>query len=413
MQTRKNIVLWVLYDFANSIVSIVFFLYFAQWIVIDRGVSDFHFNLAFTASAVLLLLTVPTTGMLLDTHIRRIVGLRVTTACVITLYSLCALSALWGKEYAALILFALGLYMYLLSFTFYTPLLNDIAAAGKRGRVSGFGIAANYLGQIVGLLIALPFSKGTVSLFHATPRAETLLPAILLFALLSLPALLLLDEPKHAAATTPLAQTWKQTFRQTRSLLNSPSVAYFLAAYFLFNDAILTVSNNFPIFLENVWAVGDTTKTFILLGILPTCAAGGVLSGFLADRFGHKRTLVVILLGWLGLLPLLGLLTDFTLFVISTTIMGFWFGASWTVSRSVMSHIAPAGRHNLAFAYFGLAERASSFIGPIAWGLLVTNLISLGSGRYRITTIAMTGFIVLGLLALARVHDERTPSRAG
>ena len=72
-----------------------------------------------------------------------------------------------------------------------------------------------------------------------------------------------------------------------------------------------------------------------------------------------------------------------------------------------MSYVAPKGKHNLAFAYFGLAERASSFIGPIVWGLVVTNLVSIGSYRYRIAVLAVTGFIILGIIALSRVKDDR------
>ena len=126
METKKNIFLWVLYDFANSIVSIVFFLYFAQWAVIDRNVSDIYFNLTFTVSAVLLFLTVPFTGSLLDKSWRRITGLRYTTILTVLFYGICAFFALTNNENLALIFFALGLYSYLLSFTFYTPLINDI-----------------------------------------------------------------------------------------------------------------------------------------------------------------------------------------------------------------------------------------------------------------------------------------------
>ena len=93
--------------------------------------------------------------------------------------------------------------------------------------------------------------------------------------------------------------------------------------------------------------------------------------------------------------------------MIVTSLMGFWFGASWTVSRSVASYLAPKGKHNLAFAYFGLAERASSFIGPIVWGLVVSNLIFLGSERYRIATLAITTFVILGFLALMKVKSDR------
>ncbi|MEK7464197.1 MAG: MFS transporter [Patescibacteria group bacterium] len=407
METRKNISLWVLYDFANSIVSIVFFLYFAQWLVIDRGVSDFHFNLTFTISAILLLLTVPITGSLLDKFLRRITGLRHTTVLTVIFYGLCAISALLNKEVSSLVFFTLGLYFYLLSFTFYTPLINDIARLAKRGAVSGLGITASYLGQFAGLVIALPFSNGTLNLFDAAPRAETLLPSVFIFFLLALPMLIFFKEPKKIAEKVSLRLEIKNLFKGTRELFAFPSVALFLASYFLFNDAILTAANNFPIFLEQVWQVSDTIKTYILLGVLITSAIGGTLSGLLADRFGHKRTLIFVLTGWVFILPLVGLLTNFTLFIISTTLMGFWFGANWAVSRSLMSYIAPQGKHNLAFAYFGLAERASSFIGPIVWGLVVSNFISIGSDRYRIATLAVTGFIVLGLFALARVKDDR------
>lgn len=219
--------------------------------------------------------------------------------------------------------------------------------------------------------------------------------------------LILFKEPKRPKEKLRLGLRFKEMITETKLLFSLSSVSLFILAYFLFNDAILTASNNFPIFVEQVWKISDTIKTYILLGILITSAIGGTLSGFIADKFGHKRTLMFILAGWVIILPFIGFINNFTLFVIATTIMGLWFGSNWTVSRSVMSYIAPKGKHNLAFAYFGLAERASSFIGPIIWGLIVTNLVSIGSYRYRIAVLAVTGFIILGLIALSRVKDDR------
>lgn len=408
MDSRRNVFLWVLYDFANSVVSIVFFLYFAQWIVVDQGVSDFRFNLTFSISALLLLCTVPTTGVLLDRSLRRITGLRFTTGFTALFYILCAACALTERSAPALVFYTLGLFMYLLSFTFYTPLLNDISRLSNRGRVSGLGIMANYIGQFVGLLIALPFSNGSMQLFGSSPRAETLLPATVVFFLCSLPMLLLFTEPRRSSAAHASAWQARHVWSETKRLFGYSGVGAFLLSYFLFNDALLTASNNFPIFMEQVWHVSDTVKTYILLGILVTCGIGGLASGTLADRFGHRRMLLWILAGWVIILPLIGLLTNFLLFVIATTLMGTWFGASWTVSRSVMSSIAPAGKHNLAFAYFGLAERASSFVGPMVWGSIVSGMTSLGSDRYRVSVVAMAVFVVFGFLALRRVPDDRS-----
>ncbi len=407
MNTKKNVSLWILYDFANSIVSIVFFLYFAQWIVIDRGIADIYFNLTFTISAVLLLFSVPLTGTYLDKYLRRITGLRYSTILTTIFYGLTAFFALTNKEIYALIFFTLGLYFYLLSFTFYTPLLTDISKENKRGVISGLGIGANYIGQIVGLLLVLPISNGSFSLFNSSPRAETLLPAVIIFFVFSLPMLIFFKEPKKETGKLIFKNGIKEMIKETKLLLSFSGVGLFLLSYFLFNDAVLTASNNFPIFLETVWGVSDTIKTYIMLGVLVTCAIGGTLSGIIADKFGYKKTLLYIIGGWIVLLPFIGLINNFVLFIISTVLMGLWYGSTWTVSRSVMSNLSPKGKHNLAFAYFGLAERASSFIGPIVWGLIVTNLVNLGTVRYRIAILAVTVFIVLGFLALRKVKDER------
>ncbi|MBI3336563.1 MFS transporter [Candidatus Peregrinibacteria bacterium] len=411
MQTRKNVILWVLYDFANSIVDIVFFLYFAQWIVVDSNVPDFYFNLTFTVCAFLLLLTVPLSGAILDTRLRRITGLRYATASTVLFYGLCALQAVNGNKWSALLFFTVGLYSYLLSFTFYTPLINDISKPSQRGLVSGLGITANYLGQFVGLVIALPFANGSLHFFGANPRAETLLPSVIIFCLLALPMLFGFQEPMKKNTGLSLYREIKNVWTATRALIALPTLTLFFASYFLFNDAILTVSDNFPIFLERVWHIPDTIKTYLLLVILLTCAAGGTISGYIADRAGHKRTLFILLTGWIILLPILAFITSFPIFVIATTLMGFWFGASWTVSRSVMSYLAPHGKHNLAFAYFGLAERASSFVGPMVWGFVVTYYEPIGSDRYRWAILAVTVFIILGSLALIPVRSDRKPDK--
>ncbi|MEK6846791.1 MAG: MFS transporter [Nanoarchaeota archaeon] len=406
MDSKRNVFLWVLYDFANSIVAIVFFLYFSQWLVIDQGVKDIYFNLTFTISAILLLFTAPLCGSLLDKYHRRITGLRYATFLTFVFYGACALFAVYGKAIPALIFFILGIYVYLLSFTFYTPLLNDISKSERRGFISGLGITANYLGQFAGLILVLPFASGSINLFGGDTRAETLLPAVFVFFILALPMLIFFKEPRKYGDKLSLGQKIKNVFIETRALLSVSSVAFFLLAYFLFNDAVLTAANNFPIFLEQVWGVPDTTKTYILLGVLVTSAVGGLASGLVADRVGHKKTLMYILTGWIFLLPLIGLLTNFTLFIISTTLMGFWFGATWTVSRSVMSYVAPSGNRNLAFSYFGIAERASSLLGPVVWGLVVSGLVSLGAVRYRIAALVVTVFVIFGVLALRKVKSD-------
>src|SRR3989338_9964406 len=56
---KRKLFLWSLYDFANSIIYVNFLLYFAQWLVIDAGLSDFWYNAIFAITTLLLLASAP------------------------------------------------------------------------------------------------------------------------------------------------------------------------------------------------------------------------------------------------------------------------------------------------------------------------------------------------------------------
>lgn len=400
MQTKANILSWVLYDFANSFTQIAFSLYFAQWIVVEQGIDDLTFNLAFMASTLFLLITAPVAGFLLDTRFRRITGLRLTTAAMIVAYGTAAMAAVSGHGHMALVLFAGGFYNFLLTFIFYTPLLVEISSTENRGQVSGWGFAANFAGQIAVVFLALPFATGTWSLFGGSSRAETLLPAVIAFAVFAVPMLCCFTEPRKVAAALDLSSAWRQFWQNSRTVVVAPGVGLFLVAHFLFYDAILTAANNFSIFIEQVWMVSDVIKSYILLGIFTTAAVGALVAGALADRFGHLRVFTVVVAGWVIILPLLALIENFTLFVATTTLMGFWYGASWTLSRSVFSYLAPEGGRNLAFGLFGIVERASALLGPLAWGAVATGFVAYGPDRYRFSMLVMTVFVGVALLVL-------------
>jgi len=65
---RGKTFFWAVYDFANSIVLITFFVYFADWLVVDKGVSDFWYNMLYTLGTLLLLLTAPVFGARADKY---------------------------------------------------------------------------------------------------------------------------------------------------------------------------------------------------------------------------------------------------------------------------------------------------------------------------------------------------------
>ncbi|MEK7106821.1 MAG: MFS transporter [Patescibacteria group bacterium] len=408
---RKNIFFWTLYDFANSIVIVVFFLYFSQWLVVDKGVSDLWYNLTFSIGSLLLLLTAPVLGSIADRNGRQQKYLNRITVIAFVFFLLASLVALFYSKhvFTAMLFFLLANYFYQFSFVFYNALLHFLAPREKWGRISGVGQAGNWLGQIAGILITIPFASGAVYLFGEAGRAQTFLPSAIAFFLLALPMLLFFrlsktEDPGQPADKINWREEYRSQWSKFKELIKVPHMGMFLLSYFFFNDAIITAANNFPIYMQNVFAAADSTKSALLGGILVTSAVGALLSGWVADKIGLKRTLVIILGSWIVIFPLLGTAANFSVFVAMSILMGFFFGATWTVARAAMTALCPKDKLNFGFSFYTLAERVSTLVGPLSWGLITTLFVGLGPTRYRIAACFMAVFAAIGLFLLRKVE---------
>jgi len=212
-------------------------------------------------------------------------------------------------------------------------------------------------------------------------------------------------EPRKISPSDLRENHW----RETKKLFSYSSVLIFLVAFVFLNGAILTVINNFPIVLDSLWGASDSLKTALLLGIIVASVFGGIIGGWLADRFGSKKTLIWIALFWTIMLTLLALAHDFSQFITTAIVIGFLLGASFAVARVFMSHLAPSNRSNLAFAYFNVIERASALVAPLVWGLAVSGFMGLGSVRYRLALVSMAILIGLSLPFLTKIKLPDAP----
>lgn len=408
---KKNVFLWTLYDFANSITTVVFFLYFSQWLVVDRKVSDFWFNMIFTIVSIMFVFTAPILGNMADKNGKQQNYLNwITVLSFLSFLGIALITLFFShKVFLAILFFIIANYLYQFSFVFYNALLHHIALPEKWGRISGIGQAGNWLGQIFGLLITLPLASGAVYLFGETGRAQTFLPATILFFVLSLPMLLFFKLSKQEKIVNKISikEEYKNYWGHFKGLIKEPGMRLFLLSYFFFNDAIITAQNNFPIYMQRVFGVSDKTKAMLLIGILITSAIGAFCSGWVADKIGLKKALVIVLGSWVVIFPLMGMISNFVLFIILSVTMGFFFGATWTVSRAAMTALCPKEKLNFGFSFYTLAERFSTLIGPLAWGLITSLFIGFGPTRYRIAIIAMAVFVAIGIFILRKVQIEK------
>jgi UMF1 family MFS transporter len=399
-----------MYDFANSIVWIVFFLYFSQWLTIERGVSDFWYNFIFTASSILLVLTAPVAASIADKKKLKMPGLRITTVLSFVFFFLTGVIASFYPSHTILawIFATLAMYLYLFCFTYYHPLLSDVAPLEKQGLASGWGIFGNEAGQIFALLLSIPLATGAIVLFHSSLRAQTLIPSAILFILFSLPMLLFFKEKSvEQNVDISLKGEYKGIIKSVVEMFRLPGLGRFFLAYFFFNDAIITSSNNFAIYLDRVFKVSDTAKSLVLVLIIVIGAISAPISGWISDKVGWKKTLVWLLIGWAIIFPLLAITSNFYVFVIIVGIMGFWWGAIWSVTRAIVMALTPEAERNQSFTFYTLMERFSTLVGPVSWSLVVIFVSKTNGLNYRVAIASMTIFILIGLYIARKLPDGR------
>jgi UMF1 family MFS transporter len=310
--------------------------------------------------------------------------------------------------------FLLSNYFYQFCLIFYNSLLQQLAPPPLLGRISGFGQAANWLGQAASIFITLPLATGAIYIFGHPGRAQTLLPATILFFLLALPMLLLFKEttePKIVRIN--FLEEFKNYFKNLAGLVRIPGVARYLLGFFFFNDAILTMENNYAIYMQQVFNASDKAKALLLLGVLLMAAVGAFCSGFVADRIGIKKFLVIILGIWIFLMPALGLSPNFAVFTGLSMLLGLIYGSTWTTTSAVITYLIPPEKINEGFSYYSIAERFATFIGPITWGLVTTLLLQYGLWRYKVATIIMGIFVLIGALIIKKIPSDKAYGTAG
>src|SRR3989344_1634157 len=394
---KKQLFLWALYDFANSIIYINFALYFSVWIVVDAGLSDFWYNSLFAFSTLFLLATAPFLAARVDRKGGRKLLLNIATVGTFIGYGLTAVLASNNSHvwYIALA-FLVGLYFYQLAYVFLNPMLDEIADHAHRSRASGIGQLASSLGFVAGIAFAIPF---------ASSRTGPLLPSVFAFLILALPMMIFFKETRKIDTIAPdlNLKTRRMAIFFTTSLATP-----MLVAFFFFNDALVSVSNNYSIYLERVFHTSDSTKSILLAIVLGMSAVGAIVGGWIGDKIGALKTIKFILIGWVILLPLIAVAQSLWILAVLTIITGFLLGSIWTVTRSYLSVVLPKEDMNYGFSFYAIMERFATLIGPLTWGGIIWYM-GTEPIAYRTAMAVMTIFVFVGLIILMSWKKLKVP----
>ena len=359
---------WALYDFANTIFSgIVLTLYFPLYLTRLAG-ANWYLGAATTASMILAGLAVPLLGAVSDETGRSKRYLIYTTLLCILL--LCLLSASQNPV-SLIVIFVGACFFYHASLVFYNSLLPVAAPPEKQGWASGLGTGLGYLGLVAALPIAYQVDKlfGTRAVF---PMAG------ILFFVFSLPLFFFVPERK---ITSPIGvpgrqfgqlwrQEWAKLFGTIRGLGSNPRLAFFLLGNFFVVDALNSTIFWFAIYADKVFSPPKQALTVLVVTVNAAAFIFGIVCGFLTDRFGAMRTLILAAAILTVTLALLAWTDSYTGFLWMTATGGaFAIAGIWTAGRKVLLELVPAERVGEFFGLYGLTTKVS-VIGSLAFSIV-------------------------------------------
>ena len=406
---------WALYDFANTIFSMnVVTLYFAVWLVTERGASNTAYSLATSLSSLIVLFLAPWVGAVSDASGRRkpwVVGM--TLVCVAATLALSPLSR--AGLFPILAAFAVANTAYQLALPPYNAMLPELVPEGGRGRLSGLGTALGYAGSITGVLLVAPFVTGGLGI-PAGGRQAAFTPTALLFLLFALPFFLFCRD--HLARRPAERVRWTGIVVELASALRDSrrhrGLTRFVVATYFYQDALGTAISFMALYAVTVLGLpaGGEIRLFVTLTI--PAIVGAYLAGRASDRWGPRRTLRIVLLGWIVGLMAVALAPTLLAFWIGGFIVGFAFGGIWSAERPLLLTLVPEAEAGRFFGLLALSARAAAIVGPLLWAAIVDGLAApLGKNvAYRLAVVSLAFLMTVAFWLLRGVPDShRIPSR--
>jgi UMF1 family MFS transporter len=303
---------------------------------------------------------------------------------------------------------------------FYNALLPDIATPEEMGRVSGNGWAIGSVGGIVCLLFILP----VIVLTKSDPlvvRGSFAFTA-LFFALSTIPLFLRLKERRQGRALPAGENYLSLAFKRLKNTIGAVrdfrEFIKFIVAFLIYNDGILMALDFAAIIGAVLYGMNQTQLIIFMIIVQVTSAIGAYVFGIWGEKGGYKQVLIYSILLMIGAVIWMIFNTTLTGYFIIGALAGFALTGVQSLSRTITGLFAPENKITEFFAFFAVAGKSSSFIGPTIYGIIAfrTALYFEGQGmdvllaeqtgqRAGLFSIAL--FLIVGLLMLVSVNEKR------
>jgi UMF1 family MFS transporter len=414
---RRAVGAWCLFDFASSsyttlIVTVAFSVFFIE-VVVDapdnRG--DDLWGRANFLAMLIVALSSPVLGAIADYS-----GRKKTLLVITTLQTVLATALLFfvgpGQIWLAMTLYIVATVGFEGGYVFYNSFLPEVSTPRTIGKISGWAWGIGFIGGLAALLLCAPLlaselkdAGGAAVPAAVGDRQLSFLIVALFYLVFAIPAFLWLRSvPATGGQRRPTGYVsigFRRVAETLKNLRQYRETGKYVLASLFFNDGITTIIVFSAAFATTTFgfSAAELLLLFVVLNIVAFPAAVG--AGYLADAIGARRTLIVTLLLWVGVV--LG-------GYVAASKAEFWavavgaalgMGSTQAVGRSFMAQITPPEKEAEFFGFYVLSGKFASTFGPLIFGW-----VSYASGSQRLAVLSLLPLFLAGLALMFSIREQ-------
>jgi UMF1 family MFS transporter len=290
----------------------------------------------------------------------------------------------------------------------WLPLLGRPSALG---RLSGYGWSLGYGGGLAALALCLGYVEAAQARGMTAAEFVPGCMAItaVFFLLAAMPSFLVLGEHAPAggsrggSARELVEQAFgrlRQTWHEGAHLADLRRLLVAIAGY---QAGVAVVVALAAVYAQQAMGFDTADTLKLVLAVNVTAALGAFGFGWVQDRIGHRRALMLSLWLWVGMVLTAYFATTRPVFWLAANLAGIAMGASQSAGRAMVGYLAPPDRTAEYFGLWSLAVRVATIIGPISYGLATWVF----AGNHRLAMLGTGLFFVFGLIVVRGIDVER------
>ena len=409
INSKKSILAWSLYDWANSafattVMAGFFPVFFKEyWSTTDSvTLSTWYLGLGNSIASILVAVLAPFIGAIAD---------RGTAKKKLLIFfaflGIIATGGLWivnqGHWQIAILFYIIASIGFMAGNIFYDSLLPAVASKDKFDYTSSMGFSLGYIGG--GLLFLINVLMYLQPHFFGIPDGETairlsFISVAVWWAVFSIPIILFVKEPKihdPIGICSAVKEGWGQLISTLTKIRELKVVGTFLMAYWLYIDGVDTIIRMAVDYGTSIGFSASSLITALLLVQFVAFPATLIYNWF-SSKIGIKNAIYTAIIGY-TFITIFGVFVskEWHFYVLAIMIACFQGGIQ-ALSRSMYSRIIPKNQAAEFFGFYNMLGKFAAIIGPPMMGY-----IGLITGNPRLGILSIIILFISGGLLLTKV----------